>query len=271
MIIQVGAGGAAMTKLRPILISTVQYDAELTAGTLRSLDVIEVAKRRGVDGVELREGYWRDKDREIATARRRLDELNLIATYATNLALFSSADQIPLRRAVDDAVALGTSLVRVFPGAVPPDADRAAWSAAHEAVGYAAERGTVLALENFGRAPGCHLAEVVSVLDRIDSPSLGTNVDIGNYAANGEDAVAAVRALAGRIVSTHLRDQVETPAGLATTYLGGGALPLPAILAELARLPQKVVYCFEFEGSGDPEGRIAQSLSYLRNLAGGME
>jgi sugar phosphate isomerase/epimerase len=255
-----------MTKPRPILISTVQYDAELTAGTVLSLDVIEVAKRLGVDGVELRDGYWRDKDREIAAARRKLDELGLIVTYATNLALFTPADQVSLRRAVDDAVALGSSLVRVFPGSVPPDVNRAAWSAAREAVDDAAERGIVLALENFGRVPGCRLAEVAGILDRIESPALGTNVDVGNYAANGEDAVVAVRALADRIVSTHLRDHAETPAGVDATYLGGGTLPLPAILAELARLPQKVIYCFEFEGGGDPEGRIAKSLNFLRNL-----
>jgi sugar phosphate isomerase/epimerase len=254
-----------MGEFRPILISTVQYDAELNAGTVRSLDVIEVAKRLGVDGVELRDGYWRDKDREIVEARRRLGELGLIGTYATNLTLFGPDDPVFLRRAVDDAVALDSPLLRIFSGAVPPAEDRTAWSAAREVVGDAEEQGIVLALENFGRAPGCRLVEVKAVLDQIESPALGTNVDIGNYASNGEDVPAAVRALAGRIVSTHLRDHAEAPSGLDATYLGGGTLPLPEILAELARLPQKVIHCFEFAGGGDPEGRITKSLSYLRS------
>jgi hypothetical protein len=49
-----------------------------------------------------------------------------------------------------------------------------------------------------------------------------------------------------------------------TTYLGGGTFPLCAVLAEFARLLQKVIHCFEFGGGGDPEGRIEKSLAYLR-------
>jgi hypothetical protein len=45
--------------------------------------------------------------------------------------------------------------------------------------------------------------------------------------------------------------------------LGGGALPLDAIFAELDRLPQQIIYCFEFVGGGDPDARIAKSLAYL--------
>jgi hypothetical protein len=38
---------------------------------------------------------------------------------------------------------------------------------------------------------------------------------------------------------------------------------LPAILAELDNLPQEMIYCFEFSGGGDPDGRITKSLAYL--------
>jgi hypothetical protein len=43
-------------------------------------------------------------------------------------------------------------------------------------------------------------------------------------------------------------------------------LPLRDALAELARLPQPVIHCFEFAGGGDPVGRIQKSLAYLRAL-----
>ena len=39
----------------------------------------------------------------------------------------------------------------------------------------------------------------------VSSPSLGTNLDIGNYALNGQDVPAAIRALGPRIVYAHLK------------------------------------------------------------------
>ena len=213
----------------------------------------------------LRLDYWRDKERELSAARRAIDELGIIATYATGLTLFSadSGWVMNLRQAVDDAVALGSPLLRVFSGSAPGDDDRQAWDGARDFVRYAADRGIVVALENFGKAPGHLVIDIKCVLDRIESTTLGTNVDIGNYASNGEDAALAVRALGERVVSSHLRDHAVTPTGVDATYLGGGELPLHAILAEFARLPQKVIHCFEFSGGGEPEARIEKSLAYL--------
>jgi sugar phosphate isomerase/epimerase len=257
-----------MTTFRPILISTVQYDDELRAGRVGQVDVLWAAKRLGVDGAELRLDYWRDKTSEIPVVRRAVDELGLVATYATYLTLFGSDAEGPaaLRQAIDDAVALGSPLLRVFPGLAPSDEDRQSWNAARDAVRYAASHGIVVALENFGQAPGCRVADIKRVLDRIESPALGTNVDVGNYASNGEDPALAVRSLGRRVVSTHLRDHAATLAGVDATYLGGGTLPLRLVLAEFARLPQKVIHIFEFAGGGDPEGRVAKSLAYLRML-----
>jgi hypothetical protein len=39
---------------------------------------------------------------------------------------------------------------------------------------------------------------------------------------------------------------------------------LRAALAEFSRLPQPIIYCFEFPGGDDPAGRIQKSLAYLR-------
>lgn len=244
-----------------ILISTVQYHEELTTDRVTSTEVVEAARRLGADGVEFRDAYWRDKDREIPALRRLTGDLGLIATYATSATLFTAdpTGRAALLRDIDDAVALGSSLLRVFQGQASDD-DHAGWDDARRAVDYAASRGIVLALENFARAPGCRLAEIERVLGRIAAPALGTNVDIGNYALNGEDLPAVVRALGERIVSSHLKDN----AGAEATYLGGGTLPLREVLTEFDRLPRMILHCFEFEGGGDPEGRIARSLAYLR-------
>jgi len=251
-------------RTRRALISTVQFEAELRSGALRLVDLVQVAQRLGVDGVEFRDVYWTDKANEIAAVRGATSEAGLIATYATLVTLFdASENRDQLRQAVDDAVALGSPLLRIFPGQRPAAEDQSAWRAAADAIDDAARHGVVIALENFQKAPGCHLAEVSSILDRVPSSALGTNLDIGNYALNGEDLSNAIRTLGARIVSTHLKDVKDTPHGPVSTYLGDGNLPLPTLLADLDRLPGQILYCFEFGGGGDPEGRIRKSLELL--------
>lgn len=255
-----------MSTAAAALISTVQYHDALGAGTLSLLDVVAAARQLGAGGVEFRADYWRDKDRDITAVRRAIGERGLIATYATGATLFNAdvAGEKRLRQDMDDAVALGSPMLRVFLGTAPADTAAPAWEQACQAVDYAAGRGIILALENFARAPGCRVAEIQRVLDTIEIPALRTNVDIGNYALNDEDVPAAVRAFGARVVSSHLKDA----RGAEATYLGGGTLPLPAILAAFEELPQPVLHCFEFEGGGDPDGRIATSLAYLQARQG---
>jgi sugar phosphate isomerase/epimerase len=253
---------------RPILISVVQYHDELTAGTVSSLDLVEAAARLGADGIELRESYWTDIEREVPAARRRIDELGLVVTYATGATLFPGGDSgvETVRRHVDTAVELGSPLVRVFHGpAVAPGA-AAPWAAAREEVEYGAKRGILIALENLWKGAGRTAAEVRAVLDEI--PELKTNVDVGNYFIAGDDLPASIRLLGDRIVYTQLKDNAGDADG---TYLGGGRIPLAATLDALDALPQSFPYCFEFAGGGEPEARITRSLEYLtaRARAGG--
>ena len=256
-----------MPTSRTVLISTVQFESDLRAGAVSFVDVIECAKRLGVDGVEFRDVYWRDRDHDIATVRPRLSDLGLIATYATFVTLFDATEnRDKLRQAVDEAAALGSPLLRIFPGSVPAAADSGAWSAAERAIDDAASKGVRIALENFAGTPGSRLAEVKAVLDRIHSPSLGTNLDTGNYAQNGQDLAEAIQALGDRIVSTHLKDVKDTPNGITSTYLGDGKLPFADLFSQLDRLPQKILHCFEFGGGGDSEGRIKKSLDLLKSL-----
>jgi sugar phosphate isomerase/epimerase len=253
-------------KARPVLLSTVQYDEALRSGQTRLADVLRVAKRLGVDGVELRDVYWTDQATEIAECRALAAELGLTLSYATFARLFGDEPNGPVaaREAIEVGAALGAPLVRIFPGPVPDDSDALSWAGARELVDLAAQRGLTIALENFAGSPGSRLDEVEHVLRQINSPSLGTNVDIGNYTANGQDVPVAIRALADRVVYAHLKHMRTTATGSEATYLGGGDLPLTETMAAFDRLPRAVTYCFEFAGGGDPEGRIVKSLEFLR-------
>lgn len=249
---------------RPVIISLVQYQDAVADGRLRVLDVVEKAHQLGVSGVELRREPWAAYRSELRFVRQHLEELGMIVTYATFSTLFSSdtRSQEMLLHDIETAYLLGSPILRVFPGQTPGDAADPVWDRAWEAVDYAAARGVTLALENYGKSPGGRLEEVLYVLNCMQAPALQSNIDIGNYATHGEDVPAAVRAIGARAVYAHLKD-LTGPPDETTTYLGGGTLPLNAILAELDRLSQPMIYCFEFVSGDDPDDRIAKSLAYL--------
>ena len=248
---------------RPVYISVSQYMDELQAGTMLVAGVVEKACTLGVDGVELRREPWPAYERELPATRQLVEALKLGVTFATHNLLFAQAEAHRLLlRDVDTAAALGSPLLRIFPGQTPPDEDAVGWEGAMEAVERAASHGIVIALENYVGMPGGTLAEVVHILDRIPSPALKTNIDIGNYVVRGQDVVEAIRAVGQRAVYAHLKDRSADPAS-PHAYLGGGIMSLRPILAELDGLPQEMIYCFEFPGGGDPDGRIKKSLAYL--------
>ena len=250
---------------RPILISVMQYEDDLLAGTMATRDVVTAAAQLGVDGVEVRPEFWHDRARELPVVRELVAAHGLIVSNATRNTLFGAAPDgaAALRADIDDTVTLGAGQLRVFPGPVPADDDEAGWAAGRALVEYAAARGIVLALENFSGSPGGRLAEIAAVLDRYPVPALATNLDIGNYTRHGVAVPTAIRTLGVRAISAHLKDQLGPP-DFDSRALGDGALPLRPIMAELEHLPQRLIYCFEFRGGGDPEGRIVRSLAYLR-------
>ncbi|MGH2530975.1 MAG: sugar phosphate isomerase/epimerase family protein [Thermomicrobiales bacterium] len=256
-----------MTRANAILISAMQFDEAISGGAMTQRDLFDIAPRLGADGVEVRDSYWGDRPTEIEVIQGAASARNLVVTYATMTTLLATdaAGEARLRQNIDDAVALGARFVRVFQGVLPTNADDPAWERARRTVAYAAAREMVVALENYAKMPGNRVTEIMQVLDAIQSPALGTNVDIGNYAANGEEALAAIAALGPRVVASHLKDV----RGAATVGLGEGDLPLAAIFAAFDRLPQPVVYCLEFEGGPDPEARIVASLGVARAMQGG--
>lgn len=252
---------------RPVIISILQYQDEIAAGTLSVFDLVDKVVSFGVDGIELRREPWKGYQSEIAPVREQLEAQGKLVTYATFSTLFAPDDDARklLLHDIDTAKALGSPLLRVFPGVAPEDLADPAWNLAKEAVEYAAALGIVLALENFGKPPGATISEIAHVLNAIPYPSLGTNIDIGNYATNGEDVVAAIHAVGDRAVYAHLKDKLGSKSD-ATTHLGGGDMPMGAIMTALEALPQRIIYCFEFAGGGEADTRIERSLAYLRDF-----
>ena len=254
---------------RPVLACGVQFERQLEAG-MSVTEIPEIARRAGVDGVEFREVYWKDKAAELPVVRDRMRSFGLLTTYATFTTLVNAdpAGRERLLGDVDDAAALGSPLLRVFRGPWPDGADRdEMWRGARGAIARAEAGGLRLALENFAREPGNHRHEVEAALAELASPTVCTNIDTANYVNNGEDLVANIEALHRHIGYAHLKDVRRRPgAENQVVALGEGELPFDRIFALFDSTGRDFPVTLEHGGGDDPERAIATSLAHLRKL-----
>ena len=255
--------------MREFLISAVQIDAELRSGARSILDLAPLAQRHGARGAEYRDYYWKDKLEELPAVRDQLSRLRLQATYTTNTTLYSTdpALQAQLLRDIEDARALGSPLLRVNLGPRPdPGKESLVREGAIRAIEHATRGGIALALENNARPPGEQLSEIREALAAFNAPALGTNIDFANYVTCNQDPIAAIQALAARIIYVHAKDAVRAGAGWKSVSLGAGGLPLREIFAALDATGARFLLCFEFPGEGDPDGAIARSKAWLEQV-----
>mgnify|MGYP006279984455 FL=1 len=109
--------------------------------------------------------------------------------------------------------------------------------------------------------------ELAEVIERVDSPLLGANLDIGHAHLAGETAAETLPLLAGRIWNLHLEDI----AGAKHYHLvpGDGDLPIADWLAALADMDYSgfcTVELYTYPHTPDAAG--AKALDYLRNVTG---
>ena len=257
---------------REIFISAVQYDDQLRSGGMSALDLAPRAAAFGVQGIEYRDVYWRDRRVELPEAKRQLAQLKLRAAYTTMAPLYhpDPAVQQRLLRDIEDARDLGATLLRVNLGQRPGTgpADAAIHYAGRMAVERAAAFRVRLTLENNSKAPDHLLSDVRQTLVTFSCRFFGTNLDFANYVTTGQDPIAAIRALTRWINYTHAKDVQTSADGWRSTYLGNGTLPLKEIIGALDATGKRFPFCFEFPGEGDPERGIRQSLEFLATLEG---
>lgn len=254
-----------------VFISGMQFEQQLKSGSMSILEVAPIAARLGAVGVEYRDIYWKNKAIELPAVRDQLHALGLKAAYAIVTGLYNrdQAQRSQLLQDLEDARTLGARIIRVFRGErVTEPEDTAMLEAGRAFVRRAEGYGMEVALENTPSPPGSTIDEIGEVLEQIDSPALGTNLDFANYARNDEDPSRAIEQFASRILFSHLKDVRVDPQGRKNVYLGGGTgyLPLKGLLEALVATGRSFPFCFEFQSDGDPEGEIARSMQYLAAL-----
>lgn len=172
----------------------------------------------------------------------------------------------------DLALLYGTKLVRIFAGGnVPEQRTReecieAVIKGLKPCVDYAEHKGAVLAVESHGQF-GTDLDALVTIINEINSPSLGITLDTSNFAVNGVDPMVAIDALGKYIYHTHLKDSKLVPGTYGKgTAVGEGDLDFKAILGKLKNIGYSGAYCLEYEGSEAPDIGLQKGIMHLEGI-----
>ncbi|MCA9872839.1 MAG: sugar phosphate isomerase/epimerase [Anaerolineales bacterium] len=178
-------------------------------------DFLAFAKKLDVDGVSLESCFFPSYDKEwFVDLKAQLDEYGFDRVYAwghpdgleagKNRAAFDDMiSQIPNAKLIGAPVmrVVASSLMFRFEPHAPQIDILVAWF--KEAVKVAEEYDVKLAVEN-------HIDytsdECVELLDRVDSPYLGLNLDTGNFLRLLDDPVEGAKKLANRVYATHIKD-----------------------------------------------------------------
>ena len=178
-------------------------------------DFLAFARKLDVDGVSLESCFFPSFDKEwLLDLKAQLDDGGFDRVYAwghpdgleagKNRAAFDDMiAQIPNARLIGAPVMriVASSLMFRFEPHQPQLDILVDWL--KEAVKVAEDNGVKLAVEN-------HIDytsdECVQLLDRVDSPYLGLNLDTGNFLRLLDDPVDGAKKLADRVYATHIKD-----------------------------------------------------------------
>ena len=181
---------------------------------------IEFCREIKVDGVDLLEYYWKDKEVEIRNVPEWIKENGLVHScfgIGNNFAV-NTEDEMQkqvdyVKQGVETASRLGVDKVRIFGGHVDDRMSKAEGldkvkRGIEKCLPYAEENKIMFVLENHGDLPGLS-HEVKEIIEEFNSPFLRCNLDIGNFMnkiGKKEDPVSATRNLINHVSHVHVKD-----------------------------------------------------------------
>ncbi len=251
-------------------------------------DFLTFAKKLDVDGVSLESCFFPTFDKAwFVDLKAQLDEYGFDRVYA-----WGHPDGLEAgknRDAYDDMIAqipnaalIGADVMRVVASSLMfrhephgPQIDiLVGWF--KDAVKVAEEHGVKLAVEN-------HIDytsdECVELLNRVDSPYLGLNLDTGNFLRLLDDPVEGAKKLANRTLATHIKDLKPVKGLDAREWYFFSSTPVGDGLVDNQKLAQ-ILYDADYQGflavetdslHPDYENRehweVEQSVSNLKKIA----
>lgn len=234
-------------------------------------DFVNLAADMGLDGVELTSYYFPP---DVST-----DYLHRLKQHAFTLGLDVSGTSVGnnfcvpdgparekqlelVRTWVDRAAELDAPVIRIFAGSVAKgDSEEKAAALAIEgikaALPYAAEKGVTLALENHGGITATP-AQILKLVQAVDAPNFGVNLDTGNF--HGDDPYADLAQLAPYAVNVQVKTEISRK----------GQKKEPADLARVVGVLREARYSgyvvLEYEAAEDPMTAVPQHIKTLRQL-----
>ncbi|MHC4563565.1 MAG: sugar phosphate isomerase/epimerase family protein [Planctomycetota bacterium] len=256
---------------------------------------LAAARQVGADGVQMFVSGQASQS-DLAAVKSRLDGSGLeLAAVCADFGGhgFMVAEDNPARierskRAVDEALMLGTNVVTTHIGVVPHEISHPRYKVMAEAceqlARYAQSAGAWFAIET-GPEKGPLLRRFID--DIGIEQGLGVNFDPANLVMVAQDDIpSAVEALGPFIVHTHAKDGnnlyavdpevtygavpcpqgVEQWGGFKEVPLGEGSVPWPAYLAALKAVGFDGYLTIEREVGEDPKADIELAVGFLRRL-----
>lgn len=235
---------------------------------LDMLGFIDYCAKLGLDGAELTAYYLPDPcPAELLHQLKRRAHVQGIdisgGAIGNNFAVPTGTDQATqleyTRRWIEAYARLGAPVIRVFAGSPPAgheaDAEKRIVDNMHAACQFAGTHGIMLALENHDYTTD--IARCLRLIERIDSPWFGVNLDTGNLAGDTDPYEQIARLVP---FAVNVQVKVSIPRA---------GVQEPADYARIVHILKDAGYrgyiVLEYEAD-DPYAHIPHHLEQLRNI-----
>lgn len=246
------------------------YRQYLTSGDMVIEDFIDLASDIGIDGVELTAYYFPTTEKDYLHSLKRRCLVQGVdvsgAAVGSKLTLAFEDERAAEVRMVKEwlghAVELGAPELRFFAGVTPEghsDEEAFNWAVAalKECVPVAADKGVVMALENHGGITTTS-AQVIRLIEAVDSPWLRVNLDTGNYGMDPEvDPYEGMRRVAPLSVTAHHKVAMRTPTGKEP-------VDVDRVVSTLHEAGYRGFLNIEYEEEDDPMSGVPRVVEQLR-------
>jgi sugar phosphate isomerase/epimerase len=251
------------------------YDKELRHGPMTLEDFILKAADLRLAGVDMTAYYFKSTDPEYLHGLRHLAYQHAVAfsgaacgvsmVQADAAKRAESLDQI--KKWVDVTDQLGASHLRIFAGELPPGAslkDAVDWvvEAMKAACDYSGKKGITLGVEDHeGVTQSADLC--VEIMQRVNSPYAGINLDITNFIPTPtQDAYAQIAGCIPYATNIHIRDH----------FYDHSAVDMERVWQIFAQAGHEGFVSAEYEanypGSPPPDLAVPKLVDEIRALCG---
>ncbi|UUZ81392.1 sugar phosphate isomerase/epimerase [Paenibacillus sp. P26] len=258
--------------------------------TWTNADFIRFAAREtGVNAVEPLHRFW-NPETDIPQIEKALQQEGLEVACvgaSNNFALPDAAERDSQLQQIIDSVNIadrfGAQVVRVFSGNLQEGLSfeqgrDGILEGLKKVAEYAGKKNVVLCLENHGLFAG-KAGQVASIIREVDSPSLRSTFDMGNFLLVDENPNEAMEQPLPLIGHVHCKDFVQVEEGFqgdtytalsgsvyTGTVIGEGSVDLPHLLGRLHENGYGGWITVEFEGSEEQKLGSIRSVANLKRI-----